>query len=246
MSVIKFNRDFENLFNWDTDLNPTTEQNYQAAVQNWTETEMNLVDTLLWQPQTEYEVGNIVKTPSLPSQYVLLCTTSGESGAEEPSYSGTQLNDSVEDGTVVWRISQIAVGALPLIETLANFDASNIGINAETDNSEMWGEAIGGGAITEDENRLVTGKTVYAVINPVRNAIAANTEDIATNANNIESFEQENASLFNAIIELAELVPDTETFIVTLYVNRILAERMTIDDVPAQWQESVREALEDV
>ena len=53
MSVIKFNRNFSTLFNWDTDSNPTTEQGYQSAVKNWTETEMNIVDTLLWQPTTE-------------------------------------------------------------------------------------------------------------------------------------------------------------------------------------------------
>lgn len=267
MSVIKFNRNFETLFNWDTDLNPTTEQNYQSAVQNWTETEMNIVDTLLWQPETEYEVGNIVKTPSLPSQYVLLCTADGVSGTEEPSYDNVQLNDSVNDGTAVWRISQIAVGAIPLMDNLANADASNVGINSEIDNSEMWGEAIGGGVVEENEQRLVTGGTVYTALDSVQTtisghrtdidnntvAIEKNAEDIATNGENIESnttniasLKQDNINLVNTIVELAEMIPDTETFIVNLYVDKITMGIMTIDDVLTRWQESVREALENV
>ena len=105
MSVIKFLRDITNLFNWNTDDNPTSEQNYMAAVKNWQETEKNLVDTILWQPTTAYTVGNMVKTPSLPSQYCLVCTTAGTSGANEPSYSGKTVGDSVSDGSVTWMVA---------------------------------------------------------------------------------------------------------------------------------------------
>ena len=176
MSVIKFDRDFETLFNWDTDENPTTEQDYQNAVKNWTETEMNIVDTLLWQPTTEYATGNIVKTPSLPSQYVLRCAETGTSGSTEPSYSGASVGDSVTDGTVEWVIVSLATG------NAADVDASNIGVNAEVDNSEAWASAIGGGAIAEDDGRLVKGGTVYAVTSVMETNIATNTEAIGDNA----------------------------------------------------------------
>lgn len=104
MGVIKFLRDISGLFNWNTDDNPTSEQDYMNAVKNWQETEKNLVDTVLWQPLTEYSVGNIVKTPSLPSQWCLVCTTAGTSGANEPTYSNPQIWDSVSDGSVTWEI----------------------------------------------------------------------------------------------------------------------------------------------
>ena len=105
MGVIKFLRDFSDLFNWNTQENPTSEQTYQNAVKNWTETEMNLVDSVLWQPETAYTVGNQVRTPSLPSEVVLVCTTAGTSGATEQTYTGVSVGDSVTDGTVTWLVA---------------------------------------------------------------------------------------------------------------------------------------------
>lgn len=105
MGVIKFLRDISGLFNWNTDDNPTSEQDYMNAVKNWQETEKNLVDTVLWQPTTAYSVGNMVKTPSLPSQYCLVCTTAGTSGANEPTYSSVSVGDSVTDGSVTWMVA---------------------------------------------------------------------------------------------------------------------------------------------
>ena len=110
MSVIKFLRDITGLFNWNTDDNPTSEQDYMNAVKNWQETEKNLVDTVLWQPTTAYTVGNMVKTPSLPSQYCLVCTTAGTSGANEPSYSGKTVGSSVSDGSVAWMVKEFNFG----------------------------------------------------------------------------------------------------------------------------------------
>ena len=107
MSVIKFLRDITGLFNWNTDDNPTSEQDYMNAVKNWQETEKNLVDTVLWQPTTAYAVGNMVKTPSLPSQYCLVCTTAGTSGANEPTYGSVSVGDSVSDGSVTWAVKEI-------------------------------------------------------------------------------------------------------------------------------------------
>lgn len=106
MSVIKFLRDWTDLFNWSTDENPTTQQDYQEAVKNWIETERNIVDTLLWQPDTEYAIGDMVKTPSISSQYCLVCTTAGTSGANEPTYSDVSIGDTVTDGTVTWTVAK--------------------------------------------------------------------------------------------------------------------------------------------
>ena len=105
MAVIKFLRDITGLFNWSTDENPTSQQDYQNAVKNWQETEKNLVDAVLWQPETAYDAGNQVRTPSLPSECVLVCTTAGTSGANEPDYTGVVIGDTVADGTAEWTVA---------------------------------------------------------------------------------------------------------------------------------------------
>ena len=107
MSVIKFLRDITGLFNWSTDENPTSQQDYQNAVKNWVATETSIVDALLWQPETVYAVGNQVKTPSLPSESVLVCTVAGTSGASEPDYTNVSVGDTVTDGTVEWKVSAV-------------------------------------------------------------------------------------------------------------------------------------------
>ena len=53
MSVIKVLRDLDGLFNYSADGNPTSQQDYQKAVKNWVKTIVSLVDSNLWQPETE-------------------------------------------------------------------------------------------------------------------------------------------------------------------------------------------------
>ena len=105
MSVIKVFRDLDGLFNYSADENPTTQQDYQEAVKNWVKTIVSLVDSNLWQPETEYTVGSQLLTPSLP-YYVLRCTVAGTSGAAEPDYTDVALDDEITDGTVTWLLFQ--------------------------------------------------------------------------------------------------------------------------------------------
>ncbi len=112
MSVdAKFIRDIDPYFQYPTDENPTTQQEYQEAVRNWVTTEEAIVDSHLWQPTTNYNVGNQIKTPSLPPQCVLVCTAAGTSGNEEPDYTNVDVGDSVTDGTVTWLVSEAITSA---------------------------------------------------------------------------------------------------------------------------------------
>ena len=109
MSIVsKFIRNIERFFKYSTDSEPTTQQDFQEAMKNWVKTEEYLVDVTLWQPTTAYQVGNIVKTPSLASQYILECTAAGTSGAAEPDYSGADVGDVITDGTATWTVKQYA------------------------------------------------------------------------------------------------------------------------------------------
>ena len=54
------------------------------------------------------------------------------------------------------------------LQDKANADASNIGVNATQDNSEAWGDAIGGGAVEAGEGRLVTGDTVFNALSEMK------------------------------------------------------------------------------
>ena len=110
MSVIKVLRDLDGLFNYSTDENPTSQQDYQKAVKNWVKTIVSLVDSNLWQPETEYTVGSQLLTPSLP-YYVLRCTVAGTSGAAEPDYTDVALGDEITDGTITWVVEKLATTA---------------------------------------------------------------------------------------------------------------------------------------
>ena len=109
MSVIKVLRDLNGLFNYSTDENPTSQQDYQKAVKNWVKTIVRLVDSNLWQPETEYVVGDTVKTPS-KKDTVLYCLEAGTTGAAEPDYTDPSpimgIGDIITDGTVTWLLFQ--------------------------------------------------------------------------------------------------------------------------------------------
>ena len=81
-----------------------------------------------------------------------------------------------------WSETPVTLSSLQtILENYTTVDASNIGVNAQTDNSTAWGNAIGGGEIAESEQRLITGGTVY----PLSQNVAQNTSNIATNAADI-------------------------------------------------------------
>lgn len=126
MSVdAKFIRDIDPYFQYPTDENPTTQQEYQEAVRNWVTTEEAIVDSHLWQPTTNYNVGNQIKTPSLPSQCVLVCTAAGTSGNEEPDYTNVDVGDSVTDGTVTWLVSETLTSAGGTMGSSLKWDGVN-------------------------------------------------------------------------------------------------------------------------
>lgn len=126
MAVQSFLRDLDGLFNYSTDENPTSQQDYQEAVKNWVDTVKSLVDCTLWQPDTEYAAGNVLRTPSLPYELQLTCITAGTSGSAEPDYTDVSLGDTITDGTVTWVVD----GYLPLAGGTMSGDIEFNGANS--------------------------------------------------------------------------------------------------------------------
>ena len=53
-----------------------------------------------------------------------------------------------------------------LVAGKANTDAGNVGVNAATDNSAVWGAALGTGKMAAGDDRLMTGGTMYSELRP--------------------------------------------------------------------------------
>lgn len=70
----------------------------------------NILGYLLRQNSTEYQVGDIAFSPSLPSSLLLKCTTAGTTASSEPDFSGATEGGTVTDGTVTWTYRNILSG----------------------------------------------------------------------------------------------------------------------------------------
>lgn len=192
MAVNRFLRELEGLFNYSTDENPTTQQDYQEAVKNWVDTIKSLVDCTLWQPNTEYEVGNVLRTPSLPLQLQLTCTTAGTSGSAEPDYTDVEAGDVITDGTAEFRVdysrvegalastndipSGVTFGSTTLLsKMIANMNTED-GVRYNFNNSNAWYICLGakyGGLIIQGGIGTVPANNTGATISlPIAGNVA--------------------------------------------------------------------------
>ena len=80
----------------------TTEQQYQEFVRNHHNILSDLVATNLWQPETKYEVGQIVTSPNMVANTVAKVIKAGTTSAGEPIWSGA--GNTLADGTVTYSI----------------------------------------------------------------------------------------------------------------------------------------------
>ena len=97
--------DFNDYDNYITDPNPTTSAEAQDYFRNMDMLVTALVDAYLWQPNTTYTKGDVVKSPSMPSNVEAVCVndTNGKSSNIEPSW-GSVGGGNVSDGTCFWQL----------------------------------------------------------------------------------------------------------------------------------------------
>lgn len=175
MAVQSFLRDLDGLFNYSTDENPTSQQDYQEAVKNWVDTIKSLVDCTLWQPDTEYSVGNVLRTPSLPYELQLTCVTAGTSGSAEPDYTDVDAGDIITDGTAEFRVdyslvegalastndvpSGVTFGSTTLLsKMIANMNTQD-GVQYNLSNANSWYICLGakyGGLIIQGGTKTIS------------------------------------------------------------------------------------------
>lgn len=80
--------------------NYTTVADFYRYCDNQNNVLKSLADCLLWQPSTDYPVGQIVRAPGMPTGHIAKCTTAGKSSEEEPKWT----DGVVIDGTVKWSV----------------------------------------------------------------------------------------------------------------------------------------------
>lgn len=86
---------------WDDTSKPTTFANMYDFMKNQNNIVMNLAKGL-WQPNTDYVVGDVVHSPSLPAGCKATCTKAGTSGDAEPKW--TAYSTTVTDGGAKWKM----------------------------------------------------------------------------------------------------------------------------------------------
>lgn len=114
-ALVKFGEEYKQYATVNGQANPsaTTHQQMQHLFGNWSDMLERMVANM-WQPNTAYELNQVVWTPSMPANMVAICTNAGASGAAEPTWP-TLVNNTVTDGAAVWSmVAQVITGESPL------------------------------------------------------------------------------------------------------------------------------------
>lgn len=78
----------------------TTEQQFQEYLKNHYAVMYSIVAMSLWQPGTNYIVGQVVLSPNMPANTIARVTAAGSSGDAEPVWGN--VGSTISDGTVTY------------------------------------------------------------------------------------------------------------------------------------------------
>ena len=115
------------MFDYPDPVNPskgTTEQQYIEFEKNKHSVLSSLVADELWQPDTVYIGGQVVKSPNMPANVVARVVTTGRSAATEPVWSSA--GHTVADGSVVWAMLYRTIDYATQEEVTAGTNTSKI------------------------------------------------------------------------------------------------------------------------
>lgn len=98
MSLPKI-KDFTDFNHYPSDPQPTTDADMQDYMQNQNDI-LNALTKRLWQPQTEYKLGDIVASDTMADGLVAVCTISGVTSDIEPEWGVNEA--TVIDNSCTW------------------------------------------------------------------------------------------------------------------------------------------------
>lgn len=93
-------KNFQNYNKYKTESGYTKQGELQQYMQNQNDCLTALTDTMLWQPETTYEVNKIIVSPSMPTGVRARVTAAGKTGDTEPTW--TTSGTTVSNGTVTF------------------------------------------------------------------------------------------------------------------------------------------------
>lgn len=98
MSLPKI-KDFTDFNHYPSDPQPTTDADMQEYMQNQNDI-LNALTKRLWQPQTEYKLGDIVASDTMADGLVAVCTIAGVTSDIEPEWGVNEA--TVIDNSCTW------------------------------------------------------------------------------------------------------------------------------------------------
>lgn len=131
----------------------TTEQQFQEYLKNHYAVMYSLVAMSLWQPGTNYIVGQVVLSPNMPANTIARVTAAGSSGDAEPVWGN--VGSTISDETVTYIMLPRTIDFASQAEVTAGTDTSKIVTPA------MLGRTIKTDLASENEGTLnAADKTV--------------------------------------------------------------------------------------
>ena len=100
MSLPKI-KDFNDFNHYPSDPQPTTDADMQDYMQNQNDI-LNALTKRLWQPQTEYKLGDIVASDAMADGLVAVCTIAGVTSDIEPEWGANEA--AVIDNYCTWEM----------------------------------------------------------------------------------------------------------------------------------------------
>lgn len=102
----------------------TTEQQFQEYLKNHYAVMYSLVSMALWQPGTNYIVGQVVLSPNIPANTIARVTTAGTSGDAEPAWGA--VGSTISDGTTAYIMLPRTIDFATQAEVTAGTDKDKI------------------------------------------------------------------------------------------------------------------------
>ena len=98
-------KSFTNYNKYKTESGYTKQGELQQYMQNQNDCLAALTQAMLWQPETSYEIGKVITSPSMPTGVRAKVMAAGKTSDTEPTW--TAVGTTVEDGTVAYIIESL-------------------------------------------------------------------------------------------------------------------------------------------